>query len=218
MSPCTPTTPFPTNFLATPVHISTLKRNEDATWATWPCSGGRWSLLPGGQCGACALQTFTSLSHSSVSVFPAQALSLYQAHVLSLAHIPRLLMLPGWPRFAAALQPPLMSSFPFTCTGPCWIIHTSFHTTGRLRTSRPQERTWDMSQLPACPSRASAPKHSFGLNLSILTKHLKPREAKHDLCVCLEPVSPPWAPPQCTHPGLNLIPEPFRVGVQGALG
>lgn len=35
MSPCTPTTPFPTNFLATPVHISTLKRNEDATWATW---------------------------------------------------------------------------------------------------------------------------------------------------------------------------------------
>lgn len=40
MSPCTPSTPFPTNFLATPVHISTLKCNKDATWATCSCSGG----------------------------------------------------------------------------------------------------------------------------------------------------------------------------------
>lgn len=57
--------------------------------------------------------------------------------ISDLPHVPRMLMLPR-PRFAAALQPPLMSSFPFTCSGEgrqgaelCWIIHI----TGELRDS-----------------------------------------------------------------------------------
>lgn len=77
------------------MHISTLKREKDVIWATSPCSGGRWSLPPGGDRGAQALRTFTLSSYSSVSGekapnLPVRTLSPYpRGCVISRAHAPR---------------------------------------------------------------------------------------------------------------------------------
>lgn len=95
MPPCTPTTPFPAKFLATPVHTSTPNRKKDVTWAISSCSGSRWNLLPGGNCGVCVLHTFTLSSYSSASGekapnLPVQTLSPYpRRHAISRAHTPR---------------------------------------------------------------------------------------------------------------------------------
>lgn len=164
-------------------NTSTLEHNKDATWATCPCSGGRWSLLSGGQGSPCALQASTSLSHSSVSVSQPKPY-LCTTPTCYLAHIPRPLVLMAQPCFSAALQPLLMSSSPFTCTGEgqqgaglWWIIQTSFHTTGRLRaTSLTTGEDLGYVTTPCMSQQASAPKHSFGQHLSFLVKYLKPRE------------------------------------------
>lgn len=167
MFPRTPTTPFPTNFLATPVHSSTLKHNKDGTWATRPCSEGRWSLLPGGLC--------TANSHLIVTVvFPAQVLSMYHAHVLSRTRS----QAAGTALFFSSSAVSPMSSFPFTCTaeGKQREVSGGLSTPPSIpQAGSPLTTGEDLGYVTTlCMSQqASAPKHSFGLHLSILTKYLK---------------------------------------------
>lgn len=120
---------------------------------------------------ACALQTLTSLSQ----LFSQPKSYLCTMPTCYLEHVPRLL---GQPCFSAALQSPPMSSFPFTCTGEGKQREVS----GGLSTppSIPQAGSplttgEDLGYVTTlCMSQqASAPKHSFGLHLSILTKYLK---------------------------------------------